>query len=107
MPNAHHSTTHRATLSIAVCFVFLMSATALRAQSSTGEIDVILTDATEATISDARVTITGAETGAVVRELTTNVSGLATAPLLNPGRTTSGLKKKGSRRSTGKASYCA
>ena len=38
------------------------------AQSSTGEIDVNVTDATAATVMDARVTITGSETGALVRD---------------------------------------
>src|SRR6266566_1857729 len=55
------------------------------AQSSTGEIDVSVTDASDAAVMDARVTITGSETGALVRQLTTHASGLAPVPLLNPG----------------------
>src|SRR6266478_132652 len=55
------------------------------AQSSTGEIDVSVTDASDAAVVDARVTITGSETGALVRQLNTNTSGLAAVPLLNPG----------------------
>ncbi|HLJ13859.1 MAG TPA: TonB-dependent receptor, partial [Bryobacteraceae bacterium] len=57
----------------------------LGAQSSTGEIDVTVVDATDAVITDAQVTISGAETGNVVRTLPTNTSGLAAVPLLNPG----------------------
>jgi hypothetical protein len=57
----------------------------LHAQSSTGELDITVADATDALIADARVTVTGSETGAVVRTLKTNASGLAAIPLLNPG----------------------
>src|SRR5262249_7179771 len=51
----------------------------------TGQIDVIVTDASEALVNEARVTITGSETGAVVRVLKTNEAGLAPVPLLPPG----------------------
>src|SRR4051812_48569550 len=67
----------------------------LWAQSSTGEIDVNVTDATEAAVMDARVTITGAETGAVVRQLNTNATGLAPVPLLNPGIYDIKIEKEG------------
>ena len=46
------------------------------ALSSTGEIDVSVTDASEAAVRDARVSITGAENGALVRQLNTNAAGL-------------------------------
>ncbi|HEY3738376.1 MAG TPA: carboxypeptidase regulatory-like domain-containing protein [Bryobacteraceae bacterium] len=72
---------------ILAIFAFLMvcDTPALRAQSSTGEIDVVVKDSTDAVVADARVTIRGAETGAVVRTLETNTTGLAAAPLVNPG----------------------
>src|ERR1044072_8208677 len=69
----------------AIVIVGLSAVSLMRAQSSTGEIDVSVTDATEAAVMDARVTITGAETGATVRQLGTNAAGLAPVPLLNPG----------------------
>src|ERR1700730_16257595 len=67
------------------------------AQSSTGEIDVSVTDASEAAIIDARVTITGSETGALVRQVPTNGTGLAQAPLLNPGTYDIKVEKEGFR----------
>jgi hypothetical protein len=80
---------------IIVLAVLFCSLPALRGQTSTGEIDVIVSDATEAVVSDARVTITGAETGAVVRTLDTNVSGIAAVPLLNPGTYDVKVEKEG------------
>src|ERR1044071_979338 len=56
----------------------------LRAQTSTGEIDVTVLDATSAVIPGAEVKITRADTGSVLRTLTTNESGRAIAPLLPP-----------------------
>jgi Carboxypeptidase regulatory-like domain len=75
--------------------IFLIFAAGLWAQSSTGEIDVSVTDATEAAVMDAHVKITGAETGAVVRQLNTNASGLAQVPLLNPGVYNITVEKEG------------
>jgi hypothetical protein len=66
-------------------FCALASITLLRAQTSTGEIDVAVGDASEAVITGASVTVTGAETGAIARTILTNSSGLATIPLLQPG----------------------
>ena len=80
---------------IIVLAVLFCSLPTLRGQTSTGEIDVIVSDATEAVVSDARVTITGAETGAVVRTLDTNVSGIAAVPLLNPGTYDVKVEKEG------------
>ncbi|HEX7359791.1 MAG TPA: TonB-dependent receptor [Bryobacteraceae bacterium] len=54
------------------------------AQTSTGEIDVTVVDATGAVVPDATVTVKGAQTGNVVRRLKTNNLGSATAPLLPP-----------------------
>ena len=66
-------------------FYALASTTLLWTQTSTGEIDVAVSDASEAVITGARVTVTGAETGAVARTIVTNSSGLAAVPLLHPG----------------------
>jgi hypothetical protein len=52
-------------------------------------------DATDALIADARVTLTGSETGAVVRTLRTNASGLAAIPLLHPGTYNIAVDKAG------------
>jgi hypothetical protein len=57
----------------------------IKAQSSTGEIDLTVVDSTDAVVAGARVTVTGADSGNVVRTLSTNASGLAPVPLLNPG----------------------
>ncbi|MGH9662798.1 MAG: carboxypeptidase regulatory-like domain-containing protein, partial [Bryobacteraceae bacterium] len=67
----------------------------LQAQTSKGEIDVIVDDASQAVISGARVTVSGADTGAIVRTLDTNASGLTAAPLLNPGTYDVKIEKDG------------
>jgi hypothetical protein len=54
------------------------------AQTSTGEIDITVVDPTGAVIPNASVTITGADTGNLVRQLITNAAGTAAAPLLQP-----------------------
>src|ERR1051325_11547267 len=77
--------------------IIAVLAPAVWAQSSTGEIDVYVADSSEAVVGDARVTITGAETGAVVRQLNTNASGLAPVPLLNPGIYDVKVEKEGFR----------
>jgi len=64
-------------------------------QTSTGEIDVSVTDSSEAVISGARVTIIGAETGAVTRTVSTNAYGLAAIPLLNPATYNVRVEKDG------------
>src|ERR1044072_1095361 len=56
----------------------------LAAQTSTGEIDITVLDPSGAVIPDAKVTVTGSETGKLARTLTTNAEGIATAPLLQP-----------------------
>ena len=63
---------------------FLTSLSLAIAQTSTGEIDIIVLDRTGAVIPRAQVTITGTETGNVVRRLATNAEGIAPAPLLPP-----------------------
>lgn len=65
------------------------------AQSSTGDINVMVTDPSEAAVVGAKITITGAEKGAVVRTLPTNNSGLAQAALLNPGTYDIRVEKEG------------
>jgi hypothetical protein len=82
-------------LLLAVSVIVVPVITPLLAQSSTGQIDVIVTDASEAIVSDARVTLTGSETGAVVRTLKTNESGLAPMPLLPPGTYDVKVEKEG------------
>lgn len=54
------------------------------AQTSTGEIDVTVADASGAVIPNATVSILGANTGNIARQLTTNAEGIAAAPLLRP-----------------------
>ncbi len=55
------------------------------AQTSTGEIDLTVHDPSGAIIPKASVTIAGSDTGNLVRTLISNQSGLAQAPLLQPG----------------------
>jgi hypothetical protein len=54
------------------------------AQTSTAEIDLTVVDATGAVVPGAKVTLTGAESGNLVRTLSTNEQGAAVAPLLQP-----------------------
>jgi hypothetical protein len=76
-------------------FCALASIALLEAQTSTGEIDVSVNDASEAVITGARVTVTGAETGAIARTIQTNSSGLAAIPLLPPGTYNVRVEKAG------------
>ncbi|HJZ99138.1 MAG TPA: carboxypeptidase regulatory-like domain-containing protein, partial [Candidatus Solibacter sp.] len=62
----------------------LLVCTSLAAQTSTGEIDVTVQDASGAVIPKAKITITGSATGNLVRTLITSEAGLAAAPLLQP-----------------------
>src|SRR5580693_1862518 len=73
----------------------LASVALLQAQTSTGEIDVAVSDASEAVITGARVTVTGSDTGAVARTIMTNASGLAAIPLLQPGKYDVRVEKDG------------
>lgn len=56
------------------------------AQAATGELSITVTDPSGAIVKDAEVTITGTDTGAIVRVLKTNDHGIAQVPLLQPGR---------------------
>jgi hypothetical protein len=64
--------------------VFVFAGLRAQAQTSTGQIDVTVLDPTGAVIPNARITVTGSETGNVARTLNTNAEGIATAPLLKP-----------------------
>src|SRR4051794_4179120 len=77
--------------------LLLGSISPLLAQSSTGEIDVTVIDESDAIISNAKVSITGSDTGALVRTMGTNASGLAAVPLLNPGAYEVKIEKEGFR----------
>ena len=76
---------HRFQLAVLSGVFLAASIAGLWAQTSSGEIDVTVSDASAGLVSGARVTIKGAETGSVVRTLDTGASGLAAVPLLNPG----------------------
>jgi len=67
----------------------------LRGQTSTGEIDVTVTDASDAIVVGARVTIVGVDTGATARAVTTNTAGIAAVPLLNPATYNVKVEKDG------------
>ncbi|MBV9937593.1 MAG: TonB-dependent receptor [Acidobacteriaceae bacterium] len=56
-----------------------------QAQTSTGELSVTVLDATGASVPNATVTITGSETGNVLRTLASNDRGIANVPLIPPG----------------------
>ena len=66
--------------------LLLAASSLLRAQTSTGEMDITVRDSSNAVIPKAAVTITGSDTGNLVRSLATNQEGIAPAPLLPPGR---------------------
>ncbi|MEX2264607.1 MAG: carboxypeptidase regulatory-like domain-containing protein [Bryobacteraceae bacterium] len=86
--------------SLAVCVlaftVFFSPATL--AQTSTGQISVTVFDPTGAVVPGAAVTLTGSETGELVRTLTTNDLGSAAAPLLRPGAYTIAVTREGFKR---------
>ena len=62
----------------------LLAATA-HGQTATGQIAITVFDPSGAVVPNANVTLTGSETGELVRTLTTHTSGSANAPLLRPG----------------------
>lgn len=67
--------------------LFLLAAPAVMlGQAATGELSITITDPSGATVKNADVTITGTDTGAVVRVLKSNDRGIAEVPLLQPGR---------------------
>jgi hypothetical protein len=62
----------------------LLASPLARAQTSTGEIRITVVDPSGAVVPNAEVTLTGAETGNVLRRLKSNEAGIASAPLLPP-----------------------
>ncbi|MEZ5355699.1 MAG: carboxypeptidase regulatory-like domain-containing protein [Bryobacteraceae bacterium] len=68
------------------------------AQTSTGQIAVTVLDPTGAVVPGATVTLTGSDTGELVRTLTTDELGTATAPLLRPGAYTVAATHEGFKR---------
>src|ERR1700757_4924741 len=71
-------------MNIRLFWALVLACVPLVAQTSTGEIDITVQDPSGAVIPKASITITGSSTGNLVRTLTTNESGLAGAPLLQP-----------------------
>ena len=71
----------------ATCSLFIHPAPAI-AQTATGEMTITVTDSSGAAVPGAQVKIIGTDTGASVRSLSSNASGLADIPLLQPGRYT-------------------
>jgi hypothetical protein len=68
-----------------VFFLLLCVVLPVFCQTSTGTISITVSDTTGAVIPGAAISITGSDTGNVVRTLESNGEGLATAPLLPPG----------------------
>ncbi|MBS1823971.1 MAG: TonB-dependent receptor [Acidobacteria bacterium] len=79
---------------LAFC-LFLTLLPSLRAQSAGGQIDVQVNDPTGAAVPDANVSITGTQTGSLVRTVRTTGTGLAAVPLLNPGTYDIKIEKEG------------
>ncbi len=77
---------HRLGLRIVFCVPLLWASGRMAAaQTSTGEISILVTDSASAIVPGAKVSITGSNTSNLVRTLQTNGDGLAEAPLLPPG----------------------
>src|SRR5215510_8194231 len=66
------------------CVLFLGLPAAMFAQTSSGTIEGSVQDPSGAMIAAAQVRLIGAQTGELVREITTGVEGNFTAPLLRP-----------------------
>jgi hypothetical protein len=84
----HMSSPRFCVLSVWIAFIFAAGASLprlARAQTSTGELSITVLDASGAVVPNATVTITGSETGNVLRTLSSNDRGLAEAPLIPPG----------------------
>jgi hypothetical protein len=76
--------------------VYLFSVrSVLLAQAATGELSITVTDSSGAAVRDAEVTVSGTDTGAVVRVLKSNEQGIAQVPLLQPGRYNSHIVASG------------
>src|SRR5690242_3120252 len=70
---------------IQLCVVAIFVSCSISAQTSTGALSVTVLDATGASIPTATVTVTGSDTGNVLRTVPANNSGLADVPLIPPG----------------------
>ncbi|WP_446742202.1 carboxypeptidase regulatory-like domain-containing protein [Silvibacterium acidisoli] len=70
---------------VTILVIFVSAITCL-AQNSTGSITVSVKDNTGAVISGASITVTGTDTGAVLRQVTSDAQGVAAIPLVPPGR---------------------
>jgi hypothetical protein len=77
---------HRIYQTLFLLFLLVSVPVASFGQAATGELSITVTDPSGAIVKDAEVTITGTDTGAVVRVLKTNDRGIAEVPLLQPGR---------------------
>ncbi len=75
----------RSSLTWLALFTALAAPHDLLGQTATGELSITVTDPSGAIVKDAEVTVTGADTGAVVRVLKSNDRGIAEVPLLQPG----------------------
>lgn len=73
----------RSCLPLVMLSLFLTSTGAI-SQTSTGQIDITVLDASGAVVPNAEITISGSETGNVSRTLRTKAEGIASAPLLKP-----------------------
>ncbi len=86
----HDQTNTTKLLSVSILAVFLslilVVPTFVSGQASTGKVTIVLTDSSGAVVKGANVIVTGTDTGAVVRSIASNDSGIADVPLLQPGR---------------------
>ena len=82
-----------------VCLVTCLLAPSTGAQVDTGAISGVVTDATGAMVPNAKVTITGVETG-VQTPLVTNASGYYSAPALKSGKYNVSVAAQGFRTAT-------
>lgn len=71
-------------LSGAGCLLMLAGSTAAWAQTTGSEIDVTVTDTTNAVVPSAKIEIVGTLTGNMVRTVSTDSNGFAAVPLLKP-----------------------
>ena len=90
-----HSSNRLLKLVLVILAPWLAPTPSCFAQGSTGNIDVTVTDRSGAVIPGAEVSITGADTGVLLRKLTSNGSGIAQVPLVPPGRYNVDVVKEG------------
>ena len=85
-------------LSLALLLISLLSLTAFGQQTTSGNLNLTVTDPSNAVVAGATVTITNMETGAV-RTGETNTSGMVDLQTLNPGNYTVTVEAKGFKKS--------